>query len=312
MKARQPLVLVIDDDSELRATLARSFAELQCYVMSASSGAEGLRLARENKPDLICLDCMPRMNGWVVLAQLQSDPALKEIPVVIVSTGTAVFSRRQAAAEGEQENLAGVVDYITRPVTASALRCVLVRYVRRPPARILVVDDGEDDRRLILAHLVEEGYDAKTAVNGREALLLLESCAPDLIILDLLMPGMDGTTFLETIRKDPHYEDLPVVVVTSKDLKQCEIQKLSAQTSGVFRKCDVLDGELGRILHEVLGDTRGPHSEHVSGCRSQVSGETPPLDNLEPCDLEPFSMGVLPVMEASRWSRMSKWWHRRD
>jgi len=251
VKARQPLILVIDEDPELRATLARRFAELECHVMSASTGEEGLRMARENKPDLVSLDCLPRMNGWGVLAQLQSDPGLKDLPVVIVT----------APAKGARKDLAGVVDYISKPVTASVLRRVLARHIARPPARILVVDDAEDDRRLMLACLAEEGYDAKTAVNGREALLMLESCTPDVIVLDLVMPGMDGMTFLETIRKDPNYADIPVVVVTSKDLKLCDRRKLTAKTSGVFGKCDILGGGLGHILREVLDDGKVASSE---------------------------------------------------
>jgi CheY-like chemotaxis protein len=150
------------------------------------------------------------------------------------------------------------VDFLTKPVTRDGLLQVLSRTLHRAKGCILVVDDDEDARRLLLAHLSEEGFDTLTAVNGREALQVLESAPVDLIILDLLMPVMDGETFLDALRRDPRFAQVPVVIVTNKDLPRADEQRLKANSSGVLRKTDALDKKLGPTVREILHAESGP------------------------------------------------------
>ncbi|MCY3018193.1 MAG: response regulator [Planctomycetota bacterium] len=246
---RDKLVLVIDDDVDSRLVLSRHLEDLGCRVAAASTGRDGLNLARSQHTDIITLDYrMPRMNGWAVLRELKHDPQVRNIPVIIVS----------AVADQERDTLPGAVDFLTKPVTRDGLLQVLSRTLRCSKGCVLVVDDDEDARRLLLAHLSEEGFDTRTAVNGREALQVLESAWVDLIILDLLMPVMDGETFLETIRRDPRFAQVPVVIVTNKDLLHVDERRLKAITSGVLRKTDALDKELGRTVREILHAESGP------------------------------------------------------
>jgi CheY-like chemotaxis protein len=242
------LVLVIDDDVDSRIVLSRHLEDLGCRVVAASTGRDGLTLARSQHPDIITLDYrMPRMNGWAVLHELKHDPELQNIPVVIVS----------AVADQQRDALPGAVDFLTKPVTRDGLLQVLSRTLRLAKGCVLVVDDDEDARRMLLAYLSEEGFDTRTAVNGREALQVLESGWVDLIILDLLMPVMDGETFLETIRRDSRFAQVPVVIVTNKDLLRADEQRLKVSSSAVLRKTDVLNEDLGRTVREILHAERG-------------------------------------------------------
>ena len=228
--------------------LSRHLEDLGCRVVAASTERDGLNLARSRHPDLITMDYrMPRMSGWAVLNELKRDPEVRDIPVVIVS----------AAADRQRDALPGVVDFLAKPVTRDGLLQVLSRTLRLAKGCVLVVD--EDARRLLMAHLSEEGFDTRTAVNGREALQVLESVWVDLIILDLLMPVMDGEAFLKTIRRDPRFAQVPVVIVTDKDLLPADEQRLKANTSGVLRKTDALDLKLVPTVRDIL------HAKSESG-----------------------------------------------
>ncbi|HEY3323029.1 MAG TPA: PAS domain S-box protein [Planctomycetota bacterium] len=240
---RGKLVLVIDDDADSLLVLSRHLEDLGCRVIAASTGRDGLDLARSRHPDLITLDYrMPRMNGWAVLRELKHDPQLREIPVIVVS----------AVADQQRGVLPGAVDFLTKPVSRDDLLQVLSRTLRVPRGSVLVVDDDEDARRLLLAHLSEEGFDTRTAVNGREALQVLESAPVDLVILDLLMPVMDGESFLAAIRRDPRFAQMPVVIVTNKDLLRADEERLKAHSSGVLGKTDAWDKELARTVRNIL------------------------------------------------------------
>jgi len=226
MKGRK--VLVIDDDMEARLLLLHHLQEAGCTTFSTGTGKEGLRLAREHRPDVITLDYhMPRMNGWAVLRELKADCELNSIPVVIVSM----------SAEENRSALLGAVDFLTKPVERDELLRVLSRSVNPTRACALVIDDDADTRRLISTVLEEENCQVTTAANGQEALEKMQHIQPDIIIVDLMMPVMDGVTFLEKIQPLRRNRDVPLtVVVTARDLSFPETSYVERNASAILHK----------------------------------------------------------------------------
>jgi len=237
------LVLIIDHKAKTRARLKRYFEKFGCTVITSSSGPRGLTLAQRHRPQLITVDPeLPKMNGWEVAQAIKEDPTLKETPVVVVS-GDAVDTRRAVA---------GAVDVVERPVTREGLSKALKGRVDSHRNRVLVVEDDEDARVLITNYLAGEAGEVKTVANGREALTALETFTPDLIILDLLMPVLDGVTFLAMLRRHPRHATVPVVVVTVKDLSTREASWLGEEVVTVLRKGEGLEEELRNVLHGIV------------------------------------------------------------
>ena len=237
-RLKEKLVLVIDDEADSRILLTHLVEECGCRVITADSGEQALRRAKEVRPDLIMLDLvMPQMDGWQVLKMIKADPQLRGIPVVVASI----------VARDHQGTLLGAVDTLQKPVSREDLQRVL-KLCARP--KVLVVEDNEMDRRLLVASLEAEGAEVRAAAHGRAALEWLESFSPDLILLDLLMPEMDGLTFLDQLRKDPCYVHLPVFIVTAKDLTAEEKRRIGAQAQAVLKKADDLGADLLRMLRE--------------------------------------------------------------
>ena len=234
-------VLVIDDDPDSRALLTDFLEDTGVQVVTAPSAMDGLRKARTWGPDLITLDLMmPEVSGWEALKALKEDPDLREIPVVIVSI---------LAGEGNRSNLVGAVDILAKPVDRSDLLRVVERNLSPGRTRVaLVVDDDPDTREMIRTHLEEAGLKVVLAANGREAEGRLEEEIPDVILLDLLMPEMDGLTFLSRLRSRRREKGLPVVVCTAKELDKEEKARLQAKASGVITKGKGLEEELKEIL----------------------------------------------------------------
>jgi PAS domain S-box-containing protein len=236
-------VLIIDDNADARLLLTQYVEDCGCRVVAVGSGEEGLRFARGSPPDLIVLDLMmPGMTGWEVLKALKAHRALRGVPVVVVS----VVGRENRGT------LLGAVDLLDKPVSREALAEVLRRNLTRAAGKALVVDDSPDARRLAAAFLAEQGFETCEAADGREALERLQSFPPDLILLDLLMPGMDSPSFLEALRRDPRYLAVPVVVVTAKELTPKEVKQLRSLAATILQKGGDLADGLKRAVREVL------------------------------------------------------------
>ena len=251
------VVLVIDDELDSRTLLSHVLDEFGCEVIAASSGEQGLRIAREFRPHIITVDLlMPQMDGWQFVRQLKADADLRHIPLVVVSI-LAVENRGR---------ILGAVDVLQKPVAREELLAVLQRNLPLASPRVLVVDDDEDARRVILAELQGERVEIDTAASGREALEVMERHPPGLVLLDLIMPEMDGMAFLDAIRRDPRYTSLPVVVVTAKELTAQEAELLKSQTLRVLSKERAFAGELKRLLEELL------HLEAVAPASREADG----------------------------------------
>jgi CheY-like chemotaxis protein len=231
-------VLVIDDDGAVRDLMSRFLGKEGFRVVTAAGGDEGLRLARELAPDVITLDVlMPGMDGWSVLAALKADAALADIPVVML---TMLDDRNLGYA-------LGAADYLIKPIDRERLVAVLERYRRDLP--VLVVDDDADFRDLARRMLEREGYAVVEAENGRAALARLRDAVPGVILLDLMMPEMDGFDFVAAVRAEAAWRAVPIVVITAKDLSPADHERLNGYVARVLQK-----GALSR--ETLLGEVR--------------------------------------------------------
>lgn len=247
---RGKLVLVIDDELDSRTLLTHLLEEFGCQAIAASSGEQGLHMAREFRPHLITVDLMmPQLDGWQVIRAIKADPELRDIPVVVVSI----------VAGENRGNIIGAVDVLQKPVIREELLAVLRRSLPFNHPRILIVDDEEDARRVLGAHLEDEACEFRLARNGREALEVMEKFMPDLILLDLMMPVMDGMTFLNRIRTIPRFQWIPVVVVTAKELTVAEAEQLRQTAQDVVKKGDVFEADLKSIVRRLLQTSTRPN-----------------------------------------------------
>jgi len=249
-----PTVLLIDDDPAMRDLTQRFLGKEGFRVVTAASGEEGLRLAKALKPAVIALDVlMPGMDGWAVLTVLKADPDLADIPVIML---TIVDDKDMGYA-------LGAADYLTKPIDWERLPDALRKYQRaRPQSPVLVVEDDAGLREMMRRTLEIEGWAMIEAANGRVALERLIEQRPELILLDLLMPEMDGFQFLEEVRKHEEWRSIPIVVVTAKDLTEEDHRRLSASVARVLQK-----GTHSR--EEMLREVRKLVAARVQGIRGQ-------------------------------------------
>jgi PAS domain S-box-containing protein len=244
-RQRSPLVLVIDDDPNTRILLTHNLEGLGCEVVTAGSAGEGLKKAREVQPDLVTLDLiMPGITGWEALKEFKSDPRIQDIPVVIVTV---------LPGGGDRGNLLGAVDLLTKPVEKDLLLKVLKRNLREYWGRtVLVVEDDFGARTLMEGYLRDAGVKVLIAENGEEAEAVLDREFPDLIVLDLVMPIMDGTAFLQRLRAHPERFQIPVIICTGKDLTEDDRRRLQTQASAILPKEDGIERGLKKILEDLL------------------------------------------------------------
>ncbi|MCA9523526.1 MAG: response regulator [Myxococcales bacterium] len=233
-------VLVIDDDRAVRDVLSRFLRERGYRILTAETASEGLRKAREQLPSVILLDViLPDSHGWTVLSQLKADERLASIPIVMV---TMVDDRETGFALGAS-------DYLTKPIDRQRLVDVLARFGSGSTARrALIVEDDPLTRDLARRVLEGHGWTVATAENGRVGLDTLEIFMPDVVLLDLMMPEMDGFEFLERMRQSPAFDTTPVVVVTARDLSDADLARLQGSVERLLQK-----GAYGReqLLQEI-------------------------------------------------------------
>ena len=237
-------ILVIDDDPTARELIAEQLAGEGFAVATAAGGLEGLRRARELKPLAITLDVMmPDLDGWSGLAALRQDPQLAEIPVIMV---TILDEQRRGMA-------LGVAGYLTKPIDRERLRGA-VRRLRTParPARVLLVDDDELARRRIRHWLEAEHWSVDEAAGGQAALARIAAAQPDVILLDLMMPEMDGFELVAALQADALGRDIPVIVITALDLSVSDRARLNSGIESVLLKDDFKPEELVRRIRRLV------------------------------------------------------------
>ncbi|HLB54895.1 MAG TPA: response regulator, partial [Gemmatimonadales bacterium] len=244
-------VLVIDDEAEARDLVGRFLKEEGFTVVEADGGEAGLALARTVRPDAITLDVlMPGMDGWAVLSALKADPELRETPVIML---TVMDDRSLGFALGASE-------YVTKPIDRDQLRRLLRKYRHQGACDVLVVEDDPGTRELLRRLVENEGWTAATAENGRVALEEVGRKTPSLILLDLMMPVMDGCQFATELRKCEAWRSIPVIVLTAKDLTAEERRLLNGDVQGVLQKGALSRDELLREIRDLMATSLGPDS----------------------------------------------------
>ncbi|MBI3977744.1 MAG: response regulator [Chloroflexi bacterium] len=244
-------VLVIDDDPVARDLMTRHLTREGYRVATAAGGEEGLRRARELRPSAITLDVMmPRIDGWTVLAALKADRDLADIPVVMM---TMVDDQNRGYA-------LGATDYVVKPIDRNRLAAVLRKHQQAGTSQSVLVVDDDAVTRLIMRRLLEQAqWTVVEAENGRVGLERVAESRPALILLDLVMPEMDGIEFVTDLRKREEWRAIPVVVVSAKELTPEDHQRLDGHVEKILQKEAYTREELLREVGDlVAADLRRP------------------------------------------------------
>lgn len=249
-------LLVIDDDATARNLLAQHLRSMGFKVEMANGGQEGLDRARSLRPIAITLDViMPDMDGWSVLAALKADPELRDIPVIMASVD-----------DNREKGFAlGAAGYLVKPVDPERLNQLLAAHRNdgRLPV-VLVVDNDDAYLDTMRASLRPLGYQVDIADSGHKAVGILAQRSPDVIVLDLMMPEMDGFDFVAILQRHPSWRDIPVVLVTAKDLMPEERQKLNSGVDEIVRKSGSgsdISQRVDRLLQSAFGLSPDPSKE---------------------------------------------------
>ncbi len=223
-----PTILVIDDDPTVHDLMRRFLGKEGFWVETAATGEAGLELARQLHPAAITLDVMmPGMDGWMVLSQLKADPTLADIPVIMV---TMVDDKNLGYALGAS-------DYLTKPIDRNRLTALLSKYqCELAFCSVLLVEDDFAIREVMHRTLEKEGWGIVEAENGRVALERVAQNKPDLILLDLMMPEMDGFEFLTNLRQNLEWRSIPVVVITAMNLTPDDRLRLNGYVAQILQK----------------------------------------------------------------------------
>ena len=247
-------VLVIDDNLDAREMLQRHLTNAGYRVICADTSQQGLQLAEQLRPDAITLDVMmPQMDGWSVLAALKENPAVADIPVIMLTM----------VDDSSLGYTLGAADYLVKPINRNRLVGLLEKYQSARSSRwVLVVEDDAHSREMMCRILRREGWLTKAAENGQRALEMLMVNPPGLILLDLMMPEMDGFEFIHKLRQQPDWESIPVIVITAKDLTMDERKQLGATIQNIYQKGELDRRELVTDVRELIS-TVGQHKTYL-------------------------------------------------
>ena len=224
----ESIVLAIDDEPAVLDLVRRFLSKEGFRAVTAASGEEGLKLARELRPHAITLDVlMPGMDGWTVLASLKADPTLAAIPVIMMSI----------VNDKDMGYALGVSEYLNKPIERDALVAALRKYQRGgASSHVLVVDDDAVTREMLRRLVQGEGWTVSEAENGRVALARLAERTPALVLLDLMMPEMDGFQFVVEMQRNEAWRTIPVAVITAKDLTAEDRARLKGAVETILQK----------------------------------------------------------------------------
>jgi PAS domain S-box-containing protein len=227
----RPLVLVIDDQPNAVDLLRENLEEAGYRVAFAYSGQQGIKLAVQLQPAAITLDVMmPTKDGWQVLHELKANPDTRRIPVILIT----VVDNKPLGFR------LGAADYLVKPLdeqqVLDSLAHLSSRAGGKKPSCLLVVDDDPDVRVWVQQILENSRYEVRTAADGEQALAQIQEEMPEAILLDLVMPNMDGFSLIERLRSQPETQAIPIIVFTAKDLTAAETDALNSSVTAVIHK----------------------------------------------------------------------------
>jgi len=241
-------ILVVDDDPSVRQLISRHLEQEGWKTVQASNATDALQLARESRPMLITLDIMmPDASGWWVLEKLKEDPQTAGIPVLVV---TIVEDQRLVFALGAS-------DYLGKPYDRGALIAKIHRLLPRLEGkRVLVVDDDAEARTMLAKILNEERAEVVLATGGDEAMSLIAQAPPDLVLLDLMMPGMSGFEMVARLRAQPAGASIPVMIVSAKELTAEDVLTLNGHVQRFVAKGSIEPEGLTNAVRQLLGQSK--------------------------------------------------------
>lgn len=246
--ANGKVVLAIDDDPDAIYLLRETLADEGYSVIGAADAEEGIKKARTIKPFAITLDIiMPKKDGWQTLQELKANATTCDIPVIMLT----VVDERNIGYR------LGVFDYLMKPFGRQEILSVLDRIVT-PHTRLLVVDDDPNVHDLVQQSLDDETYQMDFAENGSEALEKIAEQPPEVILLDLLMPGLDGFAVIEALEANPAFRNIQVIVLTAKSLTAEDKVVLERRVHAVIEKRGIERSLLINELRSALGAYQRP------------------------------------------------------
>ncbi len=260
-KSLKKTILVVDDNPEMVSYISNALEKEGYDTIGTTFGSKVLELAKKHQPYAITLDViMPDMDGWEVLQKMKANESTKDIPVIIVSVSD----------DKETGFALGAVGYVNKPIDGKNLISEINK-LHDNPKTIMIVDDNEMDRKRIAEILEEEKMLTVLAEGGNKCIQLLKRQIPDILVLDLVMPEMDGFQVLNKVRNIPSTKDLPIIIVTAKDLTRNDKIRLHGKVSSIVAKSNAapqqLYNEIRRILKD-LGDN--PDLSHKLKDKSKI------------------------------------------
>jgi PAS domain S-box-containing protein len=252
-RRRRPVVLVVDDDPDACALVRNALERNGINVVSVASGREALAITRSLRPAVMVLDIqLGDMTGWDVLAALRADPEHAELPVILCTV----------TDPDQRTGVLGVVEHLTKPFDRDHLSRLVQRFVGDvKSSRLLVVDDDDFYREKMATALREEGYQVEAAASGQHALSIMRDLAPDLLLLDMVMPGMDGLAVVEAMRADQVLALVPIMLVTAADISPEVNRSLYERAVLLLRKGDTDLADVVQQVHHLLNRLHVPMRE---------------------------------------------------
>jgi len=253
---------VIEDDLDCAELLSQSVTRAGYQVRIATDGITGLKMARELVPAVILLDVMmPGMDGWRVLREIRADEKVADVPIIVCS----IVDNRPLGYQ------LGASGYLLKPVDphelTHTLRDLHAGDVTPSEGYVLVVDDERGIRELLTNALRHAGFSVRSAGDGGTALRLARALPPRAILCDLMMPGgMSGFEFIARVRGEDALADVPILIVTGKDLTSSDRRLITGQIADVIRKGDLLMSDLESRLRHTLHDlgVAPSHGQHTA------------------------------------------------